>query len=127
MATGLGSSAPRRLCIAATYRDANPPMQLVDTDSASGFFDVIGGTERSQAATMILDAGESTGGPTNRHPNSDQWLFVKSGTGTATVDGGSHGLQPGVFLLIEAGETHEITNDGDRPLETINVYAPPVY
>lgn len=102
-------------------------MQLIDTDSASGFFDVIAGTERSQAATMILGSGESTGGATNRHAHSDQWLYVKAGTGTAIIDGESHDLRPGLLLLIAAGESHEITNDGDRSLETINVYAPPEY
>ena len=28
---------------------------------------------------------------------------------------------------LSPGETHEIRNDGDVPLETINVYAPPEY
>ncbi len=102
-------------------------MQLVDTTAATGFFDVVAGTDDSQAATMILEAGQSTGGPDNRHPRSDQWLYVASGTGTATVEGTAHALRPGTLVCIESGETHEIVNDGDEPLETVNVYAPPVY
>jgi len=39
-----------------------------------GLFDVVGGTDRSQAATMILDPGATTGGPSNYHEDSDQWL-----------------------------------------------------
>jgi mannose-6-phosphate isomerase-like protein (cupin superfamily) len=102
-------------------------MQRFDTTDTGGFFDVLGGTDRSQAATMTLAPGQSTGGPDNAHAESDQWLYVVSGTGTATVEGESYDLQDGTLVLIEAGETHEITGDGDAPLETINVYAPPEY
>lgn len=62
-------------------------MLHVDTDAATGFFEVVGETDRSKAATMILEPGRTTGGPTNRHPDSDQWLFVVSGGGTVTVEG----------------------------------------
>ena len=93
----------------------------------SDAFDVVGGTERSQAATMTLDPGQSTGGPENRHPDSDQWLYVVSGEGSATVDGDAYSLEPGSLVCIEAGESHEITGEGDDPLRTINVYAPPTY
>ena len=77
-----------------------------------GFFDVRQTTDDAQAAQMTLSPGQSTGGPDNRHADSDQWLYVVSGSGRATVDG---------------GETHEIENDGDEPLETLNLYVPPIY
>jgi mannose-6-phosphate isomerase-like protein (cupin superfamily) len=102
-------------------------MRRIDTTAASGFFDVVGGTDRSQAATMVLDPGQSTGGPSNAHGWSDQWLYVVAGHGSATVDGESVDLRAGTLVLIEAGETHEITNTGTEPLETVNVYAPPEY
>lgn len=90
-------------------------------------FRVIGGTARSQAATMALEPGESTGGPDNRHPSSDQWLLVLEGTGRAVVNGRRIALEPGALLLIGAGEAHQIVNDGAERLETLNVYAPPAY
>ena len=43
------------------------------------------------------------------------------------VDGRRDRLEPGSLLLIEAGEAHEIANDGDVPLESLNIYAPPEY
>ena len=105
-------------------------MKTIDTDANEGFFEVVAGTERSQAATMVLSAGQSTGGPENRH-EADQYLFVASGTGSAVVGGEEHRLSSGMLVLIEAGESHEIRNDGedgdDEPLQTINIYAPPVY
>lgn len=102
-------------------------MRKIHIPDRSGFFDIVAGTGRSQAATMTLDPGRSTGGPENRHPDSDQWLYVVSGRGRATVDGEAIEIGPGDLLLIEAGETHEIAAGEDEPLETINVYAPPAY
>jgi mannose-6-phosphate isomerase-like protein (cupin superfamily) len=90
-------------------------------------FHVIAGTGRSQAATMVLEAGEVTGGPDNFHIESDQWLYVVAGSGEATVNGQNVALATGTLLLIEARESHEIRNTGDRPLETLNIYAPPEY
>jgi mannose-6-phosphate isomerase-like protein (cupin superfamily) len=102
-------------------------MKLVNTRSARGFFTIVGHTRRSQAATMILRPGQSTGGEDNIHPDADQWLYVVSGSGRAVVDGRTHPLKAGSLLLIEAGETHEISNPQREPLVTINVYAPPAH
>lgn len=90
-------------------------------------FSVITGNDRSQAAVMVLPPGESTGGPDNVHPGSDQWLYVVSGEGSATIEGQIHIIRPGSLLLIERGEAHEILSEGDEPLQTINFYVPPAY
>jgi len=102
-------------------------MERIDTTAHAGFFDVVAGTDRSQAATMTLEPGQSTGGPSNVHVESDQWLFVVEGSGEATIDGETHDLEAGALVLIEPGEAHEITATGDQPLVTVNVYAPPDY
>jgi mannose-6-phosphate isomerase-like protein (cupin superfamily) len=101
-------------------------MELLQVDPSSGFR-LLAGTNRSQAATMVLGPGESTGGPNNRHTSSDQWLFVVSGRGRAILEGTEYELGAGSLLLIEAGEAHEISSVGDQPLETLSVYAPPEY
>src|SRR3989344_2027808 len=90
-------------------------------------FKVLEQTYRSQVAEMILHPGKSTGSKNNKHPNSDQWLYVTSGKGKAIIEGKSVDIESGDLLLIEAGETHEIKNVGDKPLKTFNIYAPPVY
>src|SRR5262245_4225718 len=81
----------------------------------------------SQAAEMVLAAGDTEGGPDNRHRGSDQWLYVVSGTGTAIVNGRRSTLRAGTLLLIERGDTHEIRNIGRVPLRTLNIYVPPAY
>lgn len=90
-------------------------------------FAVVTGNERSQAAEMVLAPGDAEGGPENRHRGADQWLYVVSGEGSATIAGEIHVLRPGTLVLIERGETHEIHNNGDEPLRTLNVYVPPAY
>lgn len=89
-------------------------------------FRVLAGTERSQAAVMMIQTAESEGGPDNRH-DGDQWLYVLSGEGEAVVNGTVAVLAPGTLLLIEAGETHEIRCTAMEPLRTLNIYAPPQY
>ncbi|MEF8851690.1 MAG: cupin domain-containing protein [Haloarculaceae archaeon] len=91
------------------------------------FFDVRLSTEDAQGAEMTLQPGGSTGGPDNYHADSDQWLYVVSGAGRATVEGETVRLETGDLVVIEAGETHEVENDGEDPLRTVNLYVPPEY
>ncbi len=102
-------------------------MKCVQTRGMRAFFQVVAGTPRSQAATMVLEPGQATGGVDNVHPESDQWLYVVSGSGIAVVEGRRVELDAGSLLLIEAGEAHEIVNRGAAPLVTVNVYAPTAY
>ena len=95
--------------------------------STDRWFDVLVETDTAQAAAMTLAPGQTTGGPANAHAESDQWLYVVSGSGQATVDGRDLPLEAGDLVCIEAGETHEIENDGTEPLETLNLYVPPEY
>ena len=90
-------------------------------------FNVVIGTGRSQAAQMVLEPGKAEGNPLNRHEGADQWLFVLSGTGVATINGRRHPLRAMTLLLIEHGDRHEIRNTGRRLLKTLNFYVPPAY
>ena len=82
---------------------------------------------RAQAATMVIAPGDAEGGPDNDHRGADQWLFVLSGTGRATIAGKRHALRAGTLLLIARGSKHEIRNLGRAPLKTLNLYVPPAY
>jgi mannose-6-phosphate isomerase-like protein (cupin superfamily) len=90
-------------------------------------FRVIPGNHASQAAEMVLAPGNTEGGSDNRHRGADQWLFVVSGKGMATVGGKRHKLRTGSLLLIEKKEKHQIRNNGRAPLRTLNFYVPPAY
>lgn len=82
---------------------------------------------RAEAAVMVIPPGDSEGDASNRHRGADQWLYVVEGQGIALVDGKRYKLTPSTLILIENGERHEIRNDGDQPLRTLNFYAPPAY
>ncbi len=90
-------------------------------------FTVLGSTPRSQVAEMLIAPGDSEGGPDNRHPRSDQWLYVIAGSGVAIVEGRRVPLRAGTLLLIEKGERHEIRCTGRRAMRSLNTYAPPAY
>ena len=90
-------------------------------------FNVVLGNRRSQAAQMVLEPGKAEGHAGNRHSGADQWLYVISGTGVATVNGRRSALQPSTLLLIEHGDRHEIRNTGRTLLKTLNFYVPPAY
>ena len=90
-------------------------------------FKVVLENVRAQAAQMVLEPGKSEGHRGNRHDGADQWLYVVSGSGVAIVNGKRLALAPGGLLLIERGDRHEIRNDGDKNLATLNFYSPPAY
>lgn len=80
-----------------------------------------------QAAEMTLAPGDHEGGADNRHRGADQWLYVVSGEGLATIEGVEQDLKAGSLLVVEKGEKHEIRNTGSAPLKTLNFYSPPAY
>jgi len=90
-------------------------------------FRVAIGNARSQAAEMVIAPGDAEGGPGNRHRGADQWLYVLSGTGRATVNGKPRRIGRGSLLLIECKDRHEIRNTGKGMLRTLNFYVPPAY
>ena len=90
-------------------------------------FRVAFGNARAQAAEMVIAPGDAEGDAHNRHRGADQWLYVLSGTGVATVNRRRYPLRPGTLMLIERGDEHEVRNSGRTPLRTLNVYVPPAY
>lgn len=82
---------------------------------------------KAQAAEMVIAPGGSEGGADNRHRGADQWLFVVSGSGVASVEGRRVPLKAGTLLVIEKGERHEVRNTGRMLLKTLNFYYPPAF
>jgi oxalate decarboxylase/phosphoglucose isomerase-like protein (cupin superfamily) len=90
-------------------------------------FRVVFGNRRGQAAEMVIPPGDAEGDPGNYHRGADQWLYVVAGSGRAIVNGKRFPLRAGTLVLIERGDRHEIRNTGRKPLQTLNLYAPPAY
>ena len=96
-------------------------------------FDVLFSSRNAQVATMVLKPGDcSDDSVCNEHPNSEQWVYIVSGTGSiTTAKRGARNrttkLKAGDIVLIEKAERHQIRNIGKRPLRTMNLYVPPAY
>ncbi len=101
-------------------------MRQHQLDFAEGFR-VACTVREGQAAVMTIAPRDGEGGPDNRHRGADQWLYVVEGEGTAVVEDTEVPLRAGTLLVIEHGERHEIRNDGDAPLRTLNFYYPPAF
>jgi mannose-6-phosphate isomerase-like protein (cupin superfamily) len=90
-------------------------------------FRVVLGNVKSQAAEMVLKPGKAEGDSRNRHRGADQWLFVVAGKGVAKINKRRYALKPGLLVLIEHGDEHEICNNSRGILKTLNFYVPPAY
>ncbi|MGE0871010.1 MAG: cupin domain-containing protein [Kofleriaceae bacterium] len=77
---------------------------------------------------MTLAPGtSSTEDGSNEHAWAEQWLYVVSGTGTATIRRRTIPLRPGTLVLIAKREPHVIRATSRRRLVTLNIYVPPAY
>jgi mannose-6-phosphate isomerase-like protein (cupin superfamily) len=76
---------------------------------------------------MVIAPGKAEGDPDNRHRGADQWLYILSGSGVATVNDKRYPLRAGTLMLIERGDRHEVRNTGRGMLRTLNFYVPPAY
>lgn len=50
------------------------------------------------------------------HHDMNEVFFIQSGHGVMTVNGNSFLLQAGTCIAINAGEVHELKNEGDEEL-----------
>jgi mannose-6-phosphate isomerase-like protein (cupin superfamily) len=89
------------------------------------YFGVVMEIDEAQAAEMTVEPGRTVGGPESYHDESNQWLYVVSGTGVATIGGKDQRIEADGQLRVQAGERHGIENDSEEPLETVNFYTPP--
>ena len=63
-------------------------------------------------------------GDEHSHADSDQSMYVLSGTGTFFVDGRPHRIGPEMALYAPAGSAHRIEVDPDADLTYLVFYAP---
>ncbi|HEY9761804.1 MAG TPA: cupin domain-containing protein [Trichocoleus sp.] len=50
------------------------------------------------------------------HEDMCEVFFVESGEGIIYIDGNPYSLTPGTCVAVEAGETHEVVNNGEGEL-----------
>lgn len=79
--------------------------------------------ERFSSGTVQLKPGK--GHERHNHPDSEEIIYVISGTGTQTVDGDEREITSGDMIYIPEGVYHSTMNTTWEPLRLLVVYAPP--
>jgi mannose-6-phosphate isomerase-like protein (cupin superfamily) len=116
-----------------SFQPSKTAMQHLNISDNRQEFKIILNSNDVQAAVMNLHAGAASDDePSNEHPHSEQWLFVISGSGEATVGKSRQALRnvplrKDSLLVIETGELHQIKNTGNVLMRTLNFYIPPAY
>src|SRR3954464_2436795 len=102
-------------------------MNVTNISKASGWFQVLQTTERTQTAMMTLEPGAATGEQAEAHDRSDQVLLMLEGELIGEVGSERPRLKKGDVIVIEAGTKHRFANATDKIAVTFNVYSPPAY
>jgi|GEM_PF-142046 len=87
----------------------------------NNFREVLYTTHNCQLVLMSLVVGEDIGEEVH---DVDQFLRVEQGTGTAILDGVSHGLVDGSVVIVPAGTKHNLVNTGSGAMKLYSLYMP---
>ena len=102
-------------------------MKLRNVGEATGWFEILQTTRRTQTAIMTLKPGRSSGGEQEAHKDSDQVLLVLQGEMEGEMGESRIRLAQGDVIVIPAGTKHKFTNHGAADAVTFNTYSPPEY
>lgn len=76
---------------------------------------------------MRLRPGQDSGECGNKHPRSDQALYVLQGRCLVIIEGKRVKLSAGDTVIVEAGEKHQFKNTDRTVFKALTFYAPPAY
>jgi mannose-6-phosphate isomerase-like protein (cupin superfamily) len=102
-------------------------MNVKNIRQASGWFEVLQTTKRTQTAMMTLKPGKSSGSEPEGHEKSDQVLLVLKGEVEGEVADETLTLREGDVIVIPAGTRHKFSNRSSADAVTFNTYSPPEY
>ena len=59
------------------------------------------------------------------HKRHDEVVYVKKGSGIATLDGTRYMVKPGSILQVPAKTVHKFLNTGGEPFVAVSIFSPP--
>lgn len=62
--------------------------------------------------------------PAHSHPNSEELIYIITGTGKVMIEGEVGDVQAGSAILFEQGKIHMLRNTGDTEMKVICFFAP---
>lgn len=84
-----------------------------------------GVTGASEFSAGIVQLKPGKGHERHNHPDSEEILYVVSGSGKQSVDGEQREIGPGEMVYIPRGVYHSTINTSWQPLVLVAVYGPP--
>ena len=109
-ASGQTDTAPQGYVLKAGEGEALGPSRLIKASPGSG----------TQGGIVVLDqlpAGFTTG--FHAHTNADEFFYVISGTGTASIDEEDVPIGPGDFIFVPTAGKHKMSVADTGPMEII--------
>ena len=117
-----GSAAPLEAAPVVREEASRTPYDATDTLSVDILWDEELRADTPVAMTVMkMAAGSKV--PEHAHDDSDEILYVRTGSGTLVLDGKSYSITPGSAIFIPRGLKHSASFDSDT--EAVQVYAPP--
>lgn len=74
----------------------------------------------------VADFPPNQHAPAHVHEESEEILYVLTGSGEFYFDGSPEMIEPGMCIYVPPGVTHSINNTSDDVLKVIYVFSPPV-
>jgi mannose-6-phosphate isomerase-like protein (cupin superfamily) len=105
--------------------------QPIESSHGETVFEMIGldekrgGAKLHSLAHIVIAQGKAS--LAHHHKISEESFYILHGRACMEIDGHSYHLNPGQACLIMPGQTHQIFNDGDQPLEFLAICAPAWY
>ncbi|RXZ82668.1 cupin domain-containing protein [Paenibacillaceae bacterium] len=99
------------------------PVTKISPDDSNKFI-LLCDMERVPFVSVVEIFDEAGKTPPNIHQEAYEYFYVISGTGQAIVDGQTIALQPGAYLIVPPGKTHEVHNTGSGKLYVLTTMIP---
>jgi mannose-6-phosphate isomerase-like protein (cupin superfamily) len=90
---------------------------------------IIGPMNFGEAKNMcfgLADFPPNSHAPAHVHEESEEILYVLTGSGEFYFDGEPEPISPGTCVYVPSGVVHSINNTGDEVLKVVYVFSPPV-
>lgn len=81
----------------------------------------VGAEHLVQTVVSLLPGATTSGGSVHR----DEITYIVSGTGSLVLDSVAHDVKPDIGIYVRAGESYQLSNEGDDTLVVVSVTAPP--
>ncbi|MBI2557573.1 MAG: cupin domain-containing protein, partial [Planctomycetes bacterium] len=81
--------------------------------------------ENKNSSMHLVQVRENGELSSHYHKRHDEVVYVKKGSGIATLDGTRYMVKPGSILQIPTKTVHEFLNTGGEPFVAVSIFSPP--